>query len=384
LQLFSGKLTIIPSACAPLIRFTHDMLALSMKRRGAGGILFVGTVLFLLLSSKISLSADNLPPLPSPVSNNAVTSVRINGTTLVYSFAGIGPDKNWNSVSNAAYALNLKYEKWTTIRSAPGTGRLAAVAASAQDQVFFIGGFVPEQSGLEAIVPDVAVYDPVGLRWYRGPDLPTPVRDAITGVYRDRYIYVIGGLSRKGPTNDVQVYDVQDRHWLQAAPFPGTPVFGHAGTLVGDAIILIDGAKKNAPAAKPFYEISNECWIGRIDRHDPKKIEWNKLPPHPGTAGYRIAAGGSAHDMKAYFAGGSGAIYDFSGVGLDGKPAEPLSQVFAYDLRSNAWETLPGKTPNPIMDESSLVPTPDGLIEVGGMTSGLKVVANTSQLPKSK
>jgi N-acetylneuraminic acid mutarotase len=344
---------------------------------------FIVLLAVLLAASAAVLAAEDLPPLPAPVSNNAVTAVKVSGTTLVYSFMGIGPELQWNSVSNASYALNLKYEKWTTVRAAPGSGRLGAVAASAQEQVFLIGGFVPDQGGLEAVIPDLAVYDPIGLRWYRGPDLPTPVRDALAGAAKDRYIYVIGGLGRSGPTNAVQIYDVQDQHWVEGTPFPGTPVFGHAGAVIDDAIIYIDGVKKNAAGAKPAYVLSDECWIGRLDKHDPRKIQWSKLPPHPGVPGYRIAGGGSEHDQKAYFAGGSKAIYDYKGIGLDGAPAEPLTQVFAYDLRKNAWETISEKVATPTMDHRGLIATPDGLIVIGGMTSGPKVIANTTLLPKA-
>lgn len=338
----------------------------------------------LLFTCAFTLNAEDLPPLPAPVSNNAVISVKVAGNTLVYSFMGVGPELKWNSVTNVSYALNLKYEKWTTVRAAPGSGRLGAVAASAQEQVFLIGGFVPDQSGLEAIIPDLAVYDPIGLRWYRGPDLPTPVRDAVAGVAKDRYIYVVGGLGKSGPSDAVQIYDVQDQHWLQATPFPGTPVFGHAGTVVGDAIIYADGVKKSAAGAKPAYVLSDECWIGRLDKHDPKKIQWSKLPPHPGVPGYRMAGGGSERDTKAYFAGGSQAIYDYNGVGLDGKPAEPLAQVFAYDLRANKWEMISSQVAQPTMDHRALVAAPDGLIMVGGMAVGPKVIANTVVLPKGK
>jgi N-acetylneuraminic acid mutarotase len=344
---------------------------------------FLVAALFLVVSTVI-LAGEDLAPLPAAVSNNAVTDVRINGQILIYSFMGLGPEMKWNSVSNAAYALNVKYNKWTTIRSAPGSGRLGAVAASAQQQVFLIGGFVPEQSGLQAVVPDLTIYDPIGLRWYRGPDLPTPVRDAVTGVSHDRYIYVIGGLAKGGPTNAVQIYDVQDKHWLQASPFPGTPVFGHAGTVIGDAIIYVDGAKRNTAGGKPGYAPSDECWIGKLDKHDPRKIQWSKLPPHPGPARYRIAAGGSDREMKAYFAGGSETVYDYSGIGLSGQPAEPAPVVFAYNRRSNSWETIQEKAPNPTMDHRGLIATSDGLIVVGGMASGPKVVANTVVLPKGK
>ena len=337
-----------------------------------------------LLASTVTLEAEDIAPLPAPVSNNAVTEVRINGQIVIYSFMGLGPEMKWNAVTNAAYALNLKYNKWTTIRSAPGSGRLGAVAASARQQIFLIGGFIPDQSGLQALVPDLTIYDPIGLRWYRGPDLPTPVRDAVTGVSHDRYIYVIGGLAKDGPTNAVQIYDAQDQHWLQVAPFPGSAVFGHAGAVVGDAIIYIDGAKRNAPGSKPGYVLSDECWIGKLDKHDPKKIQWSKLPPHPGPARYRIAGGGSEREMKAYFAGGSEAVYDYSGIGLDGKPAEPSPVVFAYNLRSKSWETIEQKVPNPTMDHRGLIVTSDGLVVIGGMASGPRVVTNTIILAKGK
>jgi N-acetylneuraminic acid mutarotase len=336
-----------------------------------------------LLIATAGVLAEDLAPLPSPLSNNAVTAVKVKGTTLVYSFMGLGPERTSGSVSNVGYALNLKYNKWTTIRSAPGSGRLGTVAESAREQVFLIGGFVPDRSGMQAIVADLSIYDPVGLRWYRGPDLPTPVRDAVVGSSHDRYIYVIGGLAKGGPTNAVQVYDVEDQHWLQATPLPGSAVFGHAGTVVGDSIIYVDGAKRNAQGNKPFYIASDECWIGKLDRHDPRKIQWSKLPPHPGDARYRIAAGGSDRDLKAYFAGGSAAIYDYNGIGLDGKPAEPFAQVFAFNFRTNSWETISNNLPNPTMDHHGLIAKGDGLIIVGGMAAGPKVVADAVRLPKA-
>src|SRR5581483_3180592 len=157
----------------------------------------------------------------------------------------------------------------------PGSGRLGAVAVSARQQVFLLGGYVPDKSGMQAIVPDVSIYDPIGLRWYRGPDLPVPARDAVAGIYRDRFIYVVGGFSKNGPTNAVQVYDLESQKWSEATAFPGPAVFGHAGTVVDDAIIYVDGAKRNPDQKGVAYVASDECWLGRIDRRDPKKIQWS-------------------------------------------------------------------------------------------------------------
>ena len=74
---------------------------------------------------------EQLQPLPVPVSNNAVVGIKVNGQLLVYSMTGLGSKKTWNSVTNAAYALNVKYDTWTAIKPVPGSGRLGAVAAPA-------------------------------------------------------------------------------------------------------------------------------------------------------------------------------------------------------------------------------------------------------------
>ncbi len=331
-----------------------------------------------------STAAEELKPLPAPVSNNAVAGVKIRGQFLVYSFMGIGPQKSWNSVSNEAFALNTKYNNWTAIKPVPGSGRLGSVAVAANEQIFLFGGYVPDPNGAQSIVSDVAIYEPTALRWYRGAEMPTAVRDAIAGVYRDRYAYVVGGFGKSGPTNQVQVYDTVADKWLEGTPLVGAPVFGHAGAVVNDTIVYLAGAKRNAGSANPPYIPSDECWMGKIDHHDPKKIAWSKLPAQPGTARYRIAAGASDRDQRIYFVGGSHAIYDFNGIGLDSKPGEPSPLVFAFDLKSNKWETIQENAPNPTMDHRGLAVASDGLIVVGGMAQGQKVVATTVLLPKKK
>src|SRR5258708_30640188 len=100
-------------------------------------ILLIST---LLLRALPGVPEESYQPLPGPAYNNAVTAVKINGQLLVYSLMGLGSQKSWNSVTNTAYALNVKYDKWTAIRPAPGSGRLGTVAVSATEQVFLLGG----------------------------------------------------------------------------------------------------------------------------------------------------------------------------------------------------------------------------------------------------
>jgi N-acetylneuraminic acid mutarotase len=236
-------------------------------------------------------------------------------------------------------------------------------------------------------VPDVNIYEPAHDQWSRGPDLPVPVGDAVVGLYHDRYIYMIGGRSSKGPVSDVQLFDVEKNRWSQATALPGGAVFGHAGGLVGETIVFVDGARSNPAGNSPRFVASDECWIGKIDHHNPGKVDWSKLPSHPGNARFRIAAGSSERDEKVYFAGGSDNPYDYNGIGYDGKPAEPSAVTFAFDLHSNKWETLNENTPNPTMDHRGLLVTREGLVIIGGMEKGQQVsarVALLSKEPKAK
>jgi N-acetylneuraminic acid mutarotase len=328
-------------------------------------------------------AADSaVDPIPDPVSNNAVALLKVHGRTLLFSFMGIGPKKTWDAVTNSAFSLDANDGKWSAIHPVPGTaGRIGAMAAAAHDNLWLFGGYVMEDRNGASVVPDVGIYQPSRDRWLRGADIPTPVADAVIGVYRDRYIYLVGGRTTRDLTNNVQVYDVEKDRWSQATPIPGSGVFGHAGALIDDTIIYVDGARKN-PSAGPRYIASDECWMGKIDHHDLTKIQWTKLSNHPGAARYRIAGGGSEKDQKIYFTGGTDNPYDFNGIGYDGKASEPSSVTFDFNLRSGKWETIDENTADPTMDHRGLLVTPEGLVLIGGMEKGQKVSGVVALLSK--
>ncbi len=343
---------------------------------------------FLILLGGLLFAADppKFEPLPVPLSNNAVASVKSRGSLLLYSMMGIGAKKTWDATSNSAYLLEPESDtgKWIEVRSVPGTaGRLAATAVGAREHVFLFGGYVVDAQGGERTLSDVNVYEPLTDRWFRAEDLPVAVDDAVAGVSRDRYIYVVSGWSKTDAVRDVQLYDAEKNKWSQATPIPGTPVFGHAGAVVGDTIVYIDGAYKNPAGGQPKYVASDECWMGKIDHHDRSKIQWTKLPVHPGPARYRIAAGGSEKDQKIYFSGGTDNPYNYNGNGYNGVPAEPSPVTFAFNLRSGKWETINEHTPQPTMDHRGLLVIPEGLVIAGGMEKGQQVTGRTVVLPKT-
>lgn len=342
------------------------------------------TILLVLVATVALFAADpKLQPLPTPVSNNAVALFKTKGQLLGFSLMGIGAKKSWDDITNSAYTLDLESGKWVEIRPVPGTaGRIAAGAVGARDHVFLFGGYVVDAQGNETTVSDVNVYEPLTEHWFRGADIPVPVDDFVIGVNKDRFIYLVGGWSKNDAVRNVQVYDAQKNTWSQATPLPGTPVFGHAGAIANDTIIYVDGARRNPGGDKPRFVASDECWMGKIDHHDPAKIEWSKLPSHPGNARYRIAAGGSEKDDRVFFSGGTDNPYNLTGIGYDGRPSEPSLATFAFNVKAGKWETINEHTPNPTMDHRGLLVTSQGLVIVGGMEAGQHVTSRVSVLPK--
>lgn len=336
----------------------------------------------LVLGGWLLAAAQSGPePLPEAVSNNAVAMLKVHGQVELFSLMGIGAKKTWDSVSNQGYSIDASSGKAETIHSVPGTaGRIGAMAVGAVDYLFLFGGYVLYQGGGMA-VPDVSIYDPAGDRWLRGTDMPVAVGDAVIGVYRDRHIYLVGGRSNHGAVADVQVYDLEKSRWTQATPIPSA-VFGHAGALVGDTIVYVGGAQQNPAGDSPRFVASTECWQGKIDHHDFRRIVWTKLASHPGSAQFRIAAGGSEKDGMIYFSGGTDNPYDYNGIGYDGKPAEPSPVTFAFNLRTGKWETLDNNTPDPTMDHRGLLVTHEGLVIIGGMEKGQQVTAKIVLLAK--
>ena len=330
------------------------------------------------------LAADQqpkIPPMPAALSGNAVAALR--GGLDIYSLMGVGPKKTWDDISNKVYVLHLQGAKWTEGRPVPGVGgRLGASAIGVKGRIFLFGGYLVDGQGGQLIVADVNAYAPDEKRWYRAEDIPVAVEDAVVGVNHDRYIYLVGGRSKGGPVNNVQVYDVEKNAWSQATAFPGSPVFGHAGGLGDDAIVFVDGAKKNAAGSDPPYVPSDECWIGRIDHKDPNKIEWRKLPAHPGSARFGIVAGAGEKERRILFSGGTTTIHDFKGIGPDGKPSEFSTSTFAYDVHANRWETIAEDTYDVRSDSRGIVSTPIGMLIVGGLVKNTAATARVVVVPK--
>jgi Kelch motif len=339
-------------------------------------------LIFLVLCAATMLAADQkkIPPMPAAVSGNAV-AVFENGLEIV-SIMGVGPKRTWDDVTNKVYIMSLAHPKWREGRTVPGVaGRVNAAAVGAKSLIILMGGFVVDNQGAELTLHDVNVYEPNARRWSRGKDVPVAVDSAVAGVTHSRFVYLIGGRSPNGPVNNVQVYDLEKDTWSQATPFPGTPVFGLSGGVADEAIVIVDGAK-SGPEGGPRYVANDECWLGKIDHKDPNKIEWSKLPAHPGTARFAIAGGGNNRDHRIFFSGGTPTPHDYKGVTYDGQSTEASALTFDYDLHHHQWETISDDTYDPRADSRGIVFTPIGPMVLGGMVRNMAVTARVTQLPQ--
>jgi len=341
---------------------------------------FASLVCVLVLSGfLLAASVPTLDPLPVPVSNNAIASMKVRGDLYIFSLMGIGEKRSWDAVSNAGYIFDNDTGSWTAIHGVPGTtGRIAAMAAAENGRVYLAGGAVVDAQGGVTPVPDLNIYAQDAEEWLRGADLPVGVSNAVIGTYRDRYIYVIGGRSRSGPVSDVQIYDLTNNTWQSATPVPGAPAFGQAGAILDDTIVVVDGA------TSATGDISNACWMGKIDRKDPLKISWSKLPPHPGQPGFNIAAGTWERNDRVYFLGGTPVVTNYKGEGADGKIPQPSPMSFALNVKTKAWEVVNPNVDNVTMDNRFLIPTEQGLVLIGGTEADGKVTRSMRIIPRGK
>jgi hypothetical protein len=347
--------------------------------------------LLILLCAITVLSQDEpkFPPMPSAVSGNAVASLK-SGFEL-FSLMGVGPKKDWNAVTNDVYIMTVGHAgRWTTGRQVPGpVGRLNASAAGVKGVIVLMGGYVVDNQGGELTVPDVNVYEPGARRWSRGKDLPVAVDSAVVAATHDHFIYLIGGRSPNGPVNSVQLYDIDKDTWTQATPYPGTPAFGMAGGIADENMVIIDGAKAGASGG-PRYVAADECWLGKIDRKDPARIEWSKLPAHPGPAHFGIAGGGSDREHRVYFSGGTTTPHNYKGVSYGDSPdgnakanaPEVSSFTFDFDVHTHKWETLTESMPDSRADGRGLLETALGPVVLGGLARNMAVTAGVTLLPK--
>ncbi|PCI64724.1 MAG: galactose oxidase [Kordiimonadales bacterium] len=337
---------------------------------------------FLAAALVIGLSAqghaETCPaPLPVAHSNNAVAALDVAGKRTLFSFTGLKAGKTWADTSRAAYMFTEGETAWVQLPDVPvAEGRLAATAEAVGGKVYYFGGYTVAEDGSEVSAPENFAFDSVSKTYSRIADMPVPTDDAVSFVYKDRYIYLVSGWHNTGNIRDVQVYDTEKDVWFKAADYPGSPVFGHAGGIVGNQFIIADGVAivgKDAEGRRKFDTV-NEGWMGTIDPEDPAKIAYRRLPQLPGRGHYRMGGAGDSMGNRVLFVGGTPNAYNYNGIGYNGEPSEPKPHVFGWDFSKDSWVAYADK-PTASMDHRGLLKWHGDWITVGGLTAGQETQA---------
>jgi len=343
---------------------------MTTKILAAFGLAFV-------LACPLAAAETCIPPLPVAHSNNAVAGMALEGKRRLFSFAGLTAGKSWRDTSKAAFMFTEGDAAWVQVADLPvAEGRLAATAEAVGGKIYYFGGYTVAEDGAEVSALENFTFDPTSKTYTRIADMPVPTDDAVSFVYKGRYIYLVSGWHNTGNIRDVQVYDTEYDSWFKATDYPGSPVFGHAGGIVGNQFVIADGVAvvgKDEQGRRKFDTV-NEGWLGTIDPIDPSKITYRRLPQLPGKGHYRMAGAGDKTENRVLFVGGTPNAYNYSGIGYNGEPSEPKAHVFGWDFTKDNWVAYPDKA-TASMDHRGLLKWDGDWITVGGMLEG-QLVSN--------
>ncbi len=320
----------------------------------------------------VALGAAAGPPdLPEPRANNAVARLVIGDLDVWLSAAGLGAGKHWQDIRADAWLYRPGDRRWQVLPGLPdGVGRLGSHAVALAGQLVVIGGYSVDEHAHEVSTPALFALqlDPAPA-WIELTRMPVPVDDAVALVHAQRWLYLLSGWSDTGNVNLVQRFDGMARQWTQVEPWPGAPVFGHAGGLVGDRLVICGGARIHYPEHGPRQFVSSpECWLATIRATDSRRLDWKPIAAMPGPPRYRAGAAGARVQGadRVLFAGGSDRPYNYDGIGYDGEPAAALDTIVSFNLDLGVWECH-GRAPAPSMDHRGLIVDGEDLVLIGGL-----------------
>ena len=329
-------------------------------------------ILILFLSACSKKQSLIIPNLPTAITNNAVALVENDKGFEMYSFNGLLSGKSWQDITNNGYRYSDGVWNQITmpLKSLPV---LASTAVNIGSSVYLMGGYTVNEKGEEKSIAEIFKLDTKKQEWSIATVMPVPVDDTVAVVYANRYIYLVSGWHDVDNVNLVQVYDVNHDKWFNASPFPAPAVFGHAGGIVDNKMVICDGVKvvpkdDKIEGSKRAFVSSPVCQMGIIQETNLEKIDWIDIPHHSNVAYYRMAATGDHKGNRIVFAGGSDNPYNYNGIGYDGIASQASRHVFSYNIESNEWVKHTAIV-DKHMDHRSLLTDGEWFYILGGMVS---------------
>jgi len=206
----------------------------------------------------------------------------------------------------------------------------------------------------------------------------------VQAVYKDSLLYVITGWSNNGNIGNVQIYNPTTDTWQQGTEVPQASAdswkyeaFGASGSIVGDTIYYIGGARdlcnfNNCFPPVPFLR------KGYINPNDPTDITW-MVEETDLALGYRQAA--TIFNDKPIWIGGSVITYNFDGIDYNGSGGvPPVPRVTFYDSFDGSLAQVDGLVPAQMDFRGIAKLSNTEFIIAGGMSGGQEVSNKTYKI----
>lgn len=322
-------------------------------------------------------SVADPPALPQDLANNAVASLDgADGCAIVTAF-GIGNPLEPSAITSKVLLWREGEPAWTDITpDPPPPARVAANAVAVGERFYVIGGYTVADDLSEETVASMIVYDLGTGEWSEAAPPPVPVDDTVAAAWLDRYIITVSGWSSDHSVADTQIYDTTEDRWLSATPFPGAPVFGHAGGIVGDSVVVVGGAETVGVGIGSTFRTTDQAWLGELSPEDVGSIDWRAIEDPGGTGRYRAAAGTLGDELWIH--GGTETAYNFDALAYEGgEPVSPLGTTLVIDAGSATRERAGPAT----MDHRALATCDDMAFVVGGLDTARQATPEVVPLP---
>ncbi len=203
-------------------------------------------------------------------------------------------------------------EQWSLLPKTP-TPRTEVAVVNHQGKIYVFGGFTPK-----GITDQVEIYDPNSGTWSIGSPMPKALHHT-SAVSTNGKIYIIGGFTGGlwFPQNITLEYDPSSDQWKEKSPMP-TRRGALATGVINGKIYAVGGAHKK------FLKLVN---TDANEVYNPTTDQWKSLAPLPTPRDHLTL---SVFKNTIYVIGGR----------VNVNYHENLDTNESYDPKSNQWKTL--------------------------------------------
>lgn len=323
------------------------------------------------------IEISQLPPLPEPISNNAVASYQDGGAYFLYSFGGIDSTLKYDGIHLRSYQFSSKENSWHRLPDLPDTlGKVAAAASRIGDIIYIVGGYHVFEDGHELSSNKVHRFHiPSNTFLEDAAPLPVAIDDHVQSVWKDSLLFVVTGWSDVRNTSTTQIFNPAKNEWVFGTPTPSQEEymsFGASGAIVKNELIYTGGAQY-----EKFYPAQNSLRIGSINSEDPTEIVW-RMDSTNGRKAYRAAA--LEKNGKILWVGGSTETYNYDAIAYESRMiVQPSNQILEFDPPTGEWTTH--KNSFVPMDLRNVVwIAKDKFVIVGGIGNDAKVLSSVTEV----